>query len=104
MFEYLNPSDKPVVEGLERHEVVFAEKQAEYIPLRTLISNDECRRVMSRWTLTPELRKAIAEGADLYLTLMTFGSALQPITLAVSNEMNPDFIRTFFKLPGETVG
>lgn len=99
MFEYLNPADKPVVEGLEEFEVVYAKDQPEYIPLRTLRSNATEARVMSRWTFTDEQRKAIADGADIYLTLLTFGSPLQPITIAVADKMNPDYFRHTFSLP-----
>lgn len=91
MFEYLNPADRPVVDGLEEHEVVFAKDQPEYIPLRTLVSKDNRTRVMSRWTLTPEQRKAIAEGADVFLILSTFGNPLQPIQMAVSDCSGSEF-------------
>lgn len=79
MFDYLRPRNGPVVEGLEKREVVYAKDQPEYIPLRTLASNNRERRVISRWTPTKEQREAIANEADIYLTLLTFGSPLQPI-------------------------
>lgn len=98
MFEYLQPADKPVIDGLEAHEIVYAKDQAEYLPLRTLRSNYlECG-VLSRWTLTPEQRKAVAEGADIFLELMTFGKPLQPILMAVSDNPNADFFRAKFNL------
>lgn len=84
---YLKPFDGPVVPGREAEEVVFAKDQPEYIPLRTLVyetfpqSGDV--RVMSRWTLTDEQRKVVAEGGDIYLTCLTFGRPLQPVLLAV---------------------
>jgi hypothetical protein len=98
MFEYLKPADRPVVDGLEKHEVVYAKDQPEYLPLRTLRSNTREAQVMSRWTLTPEQRKAVAEGADIFLTLLTFGSPLQPITLAVSDNPNKDYFEHSFNL------
>lgn len=99
MFEYLNPADKPVIEGLEEFEVVYAKDQPEYLPLRTLAANTSERQVMSRWSFTDEQRKAISEGADIYLTLMTFCGPLQPITIAVADKMNPDYFRHTFNLP-----
>jgi hypothetical protein len=69
--------------GLEQQEVVYAKNQPEYVPLRTLTSSGPERKVISRWTLTPEQRKAVAEGADIYLQLLTFGAPLQPIVMAV---------------------
>src|SRR5690348_10524 len=83
MISYLNPKNGPVIEGHEDREVVYAKDQPQYLPLRTLVSNDKDRRVLSRWQLTAEQRKAIAEGADIYLQLMTFGDPLQPILMFV---------------------
>ncbi len=78
MFSYLKPKDGPVISGLEEKEVVYAKNQPEYVPLRTLVSNGRDRRVLSRWEPTLEQRKAISEGADVYLQLLTFGQPLQP--------------------------
>jgi hypothetical protein len=85
--DYLKPFAGPVVAGREAEEVVFAKDQPQYVPLRTLIyetypgSGDV--RVMSRWTFTADQRKAVAEGEDIYLTLLTFGQPLQPILMAI---------------------
>lgn len=85
MFSYLKPKDGPVIEGLEEKEIVYAKDQHPYIPLRTLVGNSRDRRVLSRWEPTPEQRKAIADGADIYLQLLTFGQPLQPILMLVSD-------------------
>ncbi|MHB9155652.1 MAG: hypothetical protein ACYC5N_08160 [Endomicrobiales bacterium] len=92
-WEYLHPADRPVVDGLERHEVVYAKDQPEYIPLRCLRSNNQKGEVLSRWTLTPEQRKMVAEGADVFLSLWTFGQPLQPIQLAISADPEPWFFQ-----------
>ena len=76
--DYLKSFDGPVFEVL--NDVVFAKAQPQYNPLRCHVRNGE---VTSRWTLTPEQRKAIAEGADIYLTLLTFNQPLQPIRIGV---------------------
>lgn len=73
----------PVIEGFEADEVVFAVHQPQYEPLHCLVSKDPEKAVLSRWTLTAEQRQAVAAGADLYLTILTFGHPLQPILLAV---------------------
>jgi len=102
-FEYLNPANGPVIEGLESFETVYAKDQPEYIPLRALRSRTDDGRVMSRWSLTSEQRKAVAEGADIFLTLMTFNGPLQPITIAVATDINPDYVRLEYNLhPHET--
>jgi hypothetical protein len=80
---FLRPFNGPVVAGLEDFEVVYAKDQPEYLPLRTLVSDTKELNVMSRWTLTPEQRAAIAAGADIFLELMTWGHPLQPIKMRV---------------------
>lgn len=101
IFEYLQPADKPVVAGLEKHERVFAKDQPEYIPLRTLVANRQEGTVMSRWTFTDEQRKAIAEGADIYLQLSTFNRPLQPIRIVIADQISADYIRGEFNMPNE---
>lgn len=85
MLRYLLPKDGPVFEGLEYKEIVYAKHQPQYLPLRTLRSDSPERRVISRWTLTDEQRKAVANGDDLFLMLLTFGSPLQPIQIATGS-------------------
>jgi hypothetical protein len=79
----------PVLPGIaEIDEVEWAKDQPEYntLPAITYRENPQVP-VTSRWKFTDLERKAIAEGADLYLTLLTFGVALQPVILQVfSNE------------------
>jgi hypothetical protein len=83
--DYLMPRNGPVIDGLEDHEVVFAKDQPEYIPLRVLVMKRPGNPVLSRWTLTDEQRKTVAEGADVFLELMTFGQPLQPIRIAIGD-------------------
>jgi hypothetical protein len=85
VFEYLRPANKSVVDGLHEREVVFPKDQPEYNPLRALVSNTYDRKVITRWSFTEEQRRAIAEGADLFLCLMTFGEPLQPIQMFISD-------------------
>jgi hypothetical protein len=98
MFEYLQPADRPVIEGLEEHELIMAKDQPEYNPLRCLPSNDSDGYRMSRWTLTSEQRLAIANGADIFLELMTFNRPMNPIRVAISDGPNPDFFKHGYRL------
>lgn len=61
--------------------VIYAEHQPQYIPLPALVTPDG--RVTSRWKLEPNDLLLIQNGADVYLTLLTFNAPLQPIMLSV---------------------
>lgn len=106
MFSFLNPSEKPVVEGLEKHEVVYAKNQPEYNPLRTVRGKTESTPVLSRWNLTEQQRQAVLDGADVYLELNTFGNPLQPIRMAIGSEVAPEYIAEQYGLeldPSDTI-
>jgi hypothetical protein len=74
----------PVIPGMEGLDVIYAKDQPEYNPLPTVRSSDG--KVTSRWAFTPAEKEAIANGAELYLTLWTFGQPLQPVLMAIANE------------------
>jgi hypothetical protein len=80
--QWLQPAKEPVL-AVAIPEVVFAANQPQYNPLRVVVSETRERRVLSRWTLTPEQRELVASGADIYLELMTFGEPLQPTRMAL---------------------
>jgi hypothetical protein len=101
MFEYLQPAPRPVIDGLESHELVMGRGQEQYNPLRCLPSNDADGFRLSRWTLTPEQRQAVAEGADIFLELMTFNHPMNPIRIAVSDSPNKTFFELGYKLEPE---
>ena len=80
--------------------ITYAKDQPEYLPLPTARRPDAVVvydnlpavagrpggptvPVISRWRLTDQERRDIADGADLYLMLLTFGQPLQPIRLSV---------------------
>jgi hypothetical protein len=98
MFEYLQPADRPVIDGLEKYEVVLAKDQPEYNPLRVLPSLQHTGERMSRWTLTDKQREAVANGADIFIEILTFNGPMQPIRMAVSDNPNPDFFEIGYEL------
>jgi hypothetical protein len=102
MLTFIEPADRPVVEGLEAHEVVYAKNQPEYNPLRVIRSSDKSCRVLSRWTLTPQQRAEVMGGADIYLELSTFKHPLQPVRMAVGDDVDPDYVRMEYGLPDIT--
>jgi hypothetical protein len=103
MFEYLQPRDGPVIDGLERFEIVMAKHQPQYNPLRCLPGNTHHGERLSRWTLTSEQRQAVAAGADVFLELVTFEQPMQPIRVAVSDGPNADFFASGYNLGVEDV-
>lgn len=76
---------------LPPHElIIYAKDQAEYKALPVARIEGVEGRVISRWSLTDEERKKIAEGADLYIEQLTFGDPLQPILPTIGlREMCP---------------
>jgi hypothetical protein len=94
MFQFLQPADRPV---LAKHELVMGKDQPEYIPLRCLPGNTERGERLSRWTLTPEQRKLIADGADIFLELWTYHQPMNPIRIGVGDP-NPDFFESAYRL------
>lgn len=58
-------------------EVIYAKGQKEYTPLPVI--KNSAGVVLSRWRLTDEERKAVAEGADVLLSIHTFNQPLQPL-------------------------
>jgi len=85
MFDYLTLHDGPVVAGLEQHETVFAKNQPQYIPMRTL-PGEHGNSAIARFHPTEAQRKAIAEGADLYLEILHYRGPLAPSRLMVMSE------------------
>ena len=70
-------SVSPVFEDLAQHEMEIGGPT--YETLHAVLSQDNERRVTVRFELDEAERQAIANGADLLLTVLTFGNRLQPI-------------------------
>jgi hypothetical protein len=66
----------PVVPGSGPVETRFAENQPQYQPLPAFRSE---KAILSRWRLTEEERKHIADGGDLFICQLPFDNPLQPI-------------------------
>jgi hypothetical protein len=63
------------------YETVYAKQQREYTPLPVI--KNAAGVVLSRWHLTDEERKAVAEGADVFLSIHTFNNPLQPLRIEI---------------------
>lgn len=74
----------PVMPGSEPIEVVLGKDQPEYIPLPAVYLNVRSVPMITRWRFTKDEREAIASGADIVLTQLTFGLPFSPVHLQVS--------------------
>jgi len=79
---------KPVIPGYEpkpgdnNRSVTFAENQPEYLPLPTLLLDDQQGTVLTRWQLTEEDIEALRQnGGNLWMWVYTFGHPFQPTLL-----------------------
>lgn len=61
--------------------VIIAKDQPEYNPLPSVRTPDG--RVITRWSPTDAERSAILRGEDIFLTILTFNTPLQPVLLTV---------------------
>jgi hypothetical protein len=92
----------PVIEGLEPYEIILAKDQPGYLPLPVLRSASPHYAMLSRWVFTDEERQAIADGADIFLTIYTGGHQYPPTALEVGSKFtNPDAIRESMELDRE---
>ncbi len=76
----------PVMPGSEAIEIVLGgeDKPGGYLPLPAVYLNVQSVPMLTRWRFTDEERIAIASGADLVMTQLTFGMGFSPVHLQVS--------------------
>lgn len=71
------------------HEITLAEEQPEYMPLTAAVYHHaemQSPVLLTRWTFTPEERRRIAKGEDVYIGVLTFGKPLQPLLVQCGPE------------------
>jgi hypothetical protein len=95
-FEYMQASGDFVIRGLEKWQITYATDQDEYLPLVGLQSHYGDGEVLSRWPLTESQRRAIADGADIYLSLLTFHGPVQPVKMGIGINPDADYFRNSF--------
>lgn len=85
-FDYLDPSQGPVIQGLEGHETIYAlEQMAEYRPIRTLLG-ERGNSSIYRLELTEDQRKIVTDGGDILVEILHFGGPLAPSRVMVLNQ------------------
>jgi hypothetical protein len=72
------PISPVISKKYQKHEVVFAKDQPEYLPLPALVLQGEEKPVLSRWRLDGYEQERIAEGADILLTQNIFSGHVCP--------------------------
>jgi len=88
-FDYLQPAQGPVVDGLEEQEKIYALEQGEYLPIRTLPAQNGVSAIY-RCELTPEQRDMVANGADVLIEILHFGGPLAPSRVMLLNQQGMD--------------
>jgi hypothetical protein len=86
----MTPADQPVIPGLEMFEVVYAKDQPQYNPLRALKSMKDNGAILTRWRPDEFERRAIADGADVFLEILTFHEPLQPVLLFAARHLHTE--------------
>lgn len=77
----------PVLPGHEHviKETVFGAGQPQYTSLPAVIVPGSEGEVLTRWEFSEEEKLAIANGASLYLSVMTFGRSFHPVLLRIAS-------------------
>lgn len=78
-------SASPVLPGhTSIPETVFGASQPQYTPIAAVIVPGPEGEVITRWEFTEEEKEALANGASLYLSVLTFGRSFHPVLLRVA--------------------
>ncbi len=71
----------PVIPNQKHDEIIVAENQDEYLNLPSIRLADQS--ILTRWKLTDEEKKIVAETGDVYLIMQTFGKPVTPVMMQV---------------------
>lgn len=77
----MTPISPVLTEEFRDLEVIYAKGQKEYTPLPVI--KNSAGVVLSRWHLTDAEREAVAQGADVFLSIHTFNQLLQPLRVEI---------------------
>ena len=69
----------PVIPNETHDEIIVAEHQDEYHNLPSIRLADQS--ILTRWKLTDEEKKIVAETGDIYLIMQTFGKPVTPVMM-----------------------
>ena len=77
----MTPVSPVLVPEFVAAEKVYAVDQPQYDPLPVI--RNRTGVVLSRWKLTDAEREAVANGADVFLSILTFNQPLQPLRIEI---------------------
>lgn len=72
---------KPI--EFKEQNTIFAENQKEYFSLPVYKALNNSESVTSCWVMTDEEKKEFAKTGKIWLTLLTYGKPLQPVTMEI---------------------
>lgn len=75
----MTPISPVLTEEFKNSEAIYGGE--DYVPLPVIRNSTGV--VLSRWKLTDEERKAVANGADVFLSVWTFKQPLQPLRVEI---------------------
>lgn len=70
----------PVIPVANHPEVIYAKEQPEYEPLPTVKRPDGT--ILTRWEMSEDEKRQVAEQGFIYLMVMTFNQPLQPVLIS----------------------
>ena len=70
--------------GSEEVEIALGKDQPEYVTLPAVYLSGATAPMVTRWRFTDAEREAIAAGADIVLTQLTFREPFRPVHLQVT--------------------
>lgn len=75
---------RPIAPRTGEPEITLAEEQHDYLPITAAVRMRPVgQSLVTRWTLTPAERAAVANGADVFVETLTFGAPMQPVAVSI---------------------
>jgi hypothetical protein len=78
-----------VAPKLSEKEIMYAEGQPQYVPVRVAITpaapeyGPQARYLVTRWAFSDEERRQIAAGEDIYVAQLNWGNPMTPILVGL---------------------
>ena len=74
-------------------EVTFSEEQPEYKPITVALRGNSNypsgTEIVTRWTFSPDERRRVADGADIFVSQLSFGKPMTPLNVTLDEITEP---------------